>query len=115
MNQRAEIIGAATIFRALGNESRLELLRLIDEQPRSVGSLAASAQLSQPLVSQHLKSLRSAGLVRARRSGREVVYELADPQVTHVMAAGLSCAPRVVTDVTPHTSPSSERLLRSAR
>ncbi len=39
---------------------------------------------SQPLVSQHLKTLRAAGLVNTHRRGREMVYSLADDHVAHV-------------------------------
>jgi len=41
--------------------------------------------LSQPLVSQHLRVLRGAGLVEVTRSGREAIYSVADHHITHVI------------------------------
>ncbi|MFT4280589.1 ArsR/SmtB family transcription factor [Microbacterium sp.] len=81
---------AAQLFKVLGNESRLWLLRLIGDEPRTVGVLAEVTEMSQPLVSQHLRSLRQAGLAVATRSGKEVTYELADVHVSHVIADALA-------------------------
>ena len=41
--------------------------------------------LSQPLVSQHLRTLRQAGLVSSERAGKEIRYALADQHVAHVV------------------------------
>jgi DNA-binding transcriptional ArsR family regulator len=81
---------AAQLFKALGNESRLWLLRLIGDEPRTVGALTEATGMSQPLVSQHLRTLRQSGLVLATRSGKEVSYELADVHVSHVIADALA-------------------------
>ncbi|WP_336632734.1 MULTISPECIES: ArsR/SmtB family transcription factor [unclassified Microbacterium] len=81
---------AAQLFKVLGNESRLWLLRLIGEDPRTVNALAEATGMSQPLVSQHLRSLRQSGLVAAMRSGKEVTYEVADVHVSHVVADALA-------------------------
>ena len=50
-----------------------------------MGHLAEESDLSQPLVSQHLRNLRAAGLVSVRRSGREAHYEVADEHVSHIV------------------------------
>ena len=57
------LAGTARLFKVLGNGSRLRLLLLLVDEERSVSALAEAAGLSQPLVSQHLKALRGAGLV----------------------------------------------------
>lgn len=80
---------AAQLFKVLGNESRLGLLRLIDAEPRTVGALTDATGMSQPLVSQHLRTLRQAGLVAASKAGKEVTYRLADLHVAHVVADAL--------------------------
>lgn len=90
MGKEPGLAEAAQLFKVLGNESRLELLRVIEEQPRTVGALAEATGLSQPLVSQHLRNLRAAGLVVAERRGKEVIYEVADRHVTHVVADALA-------------------------
>ena len=81
---------AAQLFKVLGNESRLGLLRLIGQEPRTVTALTEATGLSQPLVSQHLRTLRQAGLVTPARKGKEVTYRLADLHVSHVVADALA-------------------------
>ena len=81
---------AAELFKQLGNESRLLIMRLLAERSRSVQELTEATRLSQPLVSQHLRSLRYADLVIGERQGREVVYWLADHHVTHVIDDALA-------------------------
>ncbi len=51
----------------------------------SVTELVAESGLSQPLVSPHLRVLRSAGLVTVERDGRIARYEVADTHETHVV------------------------------
>lgn len=81
---------AATLFKALGNPQRLELLRLLSESPRSVGDLAEAAGLSQPLTSQHLKTLKGVAAVQSVREGRSVRYSLADHHIEHIVADALA-------------------------
>lgn len=76
---------AADLFRVLGSESRLRLLRAIADRPRQVGGLAEATGMTQPLVSQHLRLLRSTGIVTVSRIGREATYQLADRHIAHVI------------------------------
>ncbi|MGO1531656.1 MAG: ArsR/SmtB family transcription factor [Micrococcaceae bacterium] len=75
----------AQLFKVLGNVSRLRLVRLLEAGAQTVGSLAEATGMSQPLVSQHLGTLRAAGLVASQRHGKEVRYRLADQHVAHVI------------------------------
>jgi DNA-binding transcriptional ArsR family regulator len=67
-------------FEALGDPTRRQILELLagGEQPAGalVEGLQASAAISQPAVSQHLKVLREAGLVSARADGTRRLYVL---------------------------------------
>jgi ArsR family transcriptional regulator, zinc-responsive transcriptional repressor len=81
---------AATLFRALGNPLRLAILDQLFDGPRCVHELVAALGVSQPLVSQHLRVLRSADLLRSHRRGRETVYRLADDHVHHIVADALA-------------------------
>lgn len=76
---------AASLFKVLSSSSRLNLLRLLAHSPATVSTLVETTGQSQPLVSQHLKVLRSEGLVVVSRSGREAVYEIADRHVAHIV------------------------------
>lgn len=75
MARTSEIIGA------LDSPLRLRILLLLNERDHVVHELVSSLEKSQPLVSQHLRVLKDAGLVGATRCGREVVYHLAMPGV----------------------------------
>ena len=68
---------AALRFRALGDETRLQLLELLTAGERTVGDLIDETGLGQSLVSHHLRTLRHAGLVVTRHEGRWVFYMLA--------------------------------------
>lgn len=77
----------ADVLRTLANPRRLEILHVLAGGPTEVSQLAGLIGATQPNVSQHLAVLRSAGIVEARRDGREVRYQLADPDV--IVACGL--------------------------
>jgi DNA-binding transcriptional ArsR family regulator len=76
----------ANVLRMLAHPRRLEIIHLLADGPIEVGRLAARLSLSQPNVSQHLALLRSAGLVELDRNGREVRYQLSDPEVIRACA-----------------------------
>jgi DNA-binding transcriptional ArsR family regulator len=71
----------AGVLKTLASPRRLEILHELARSPMEVGRLAEAIGATQPNVSQHLAVLRSAGIVEADRSGREVHYRLADPDV----------------------------------
>lgn len=71
----------ARIGKAISNPSRLELLDLLCQGPRTVEALAREAGLGLANTSQHLKALREARLVEAEKAGLYVTYRLADEQV----------------------------------
>jgi DNA-binding transcriptional ArsR family regulator len=63
-------------LRALGDETRLQITRMVAEQPRSTKELAELLRLSDSAVSRHLKILDAAGIVTGRRDGYFVLYRL---------------------------------------
>ncbi len=71
----------ARIGKAISHPSRLELLDLLCQGPRTVEVLANESNLGFANTSQHLKALRAARLVEAEKSGLFVTYRLADEQV----------------------------------
>ena len=66
------------IFVALADPTRRRVFERLSNGPRSVGHLAADMPVSRPAVSQHLKVLKNAGLVRESRQGTRRFYEI-DP------------------------------------
>ena len=77
----------ARVGKALSNGNRLELLESVAQGPRGVDELAMMTQLSVANASKHLQELRRAGLVRARKEGLRVFYEVAGPDVVALIAA----------------------------
>ena len=77
----------ARVGKALSHGNRLELLDFVAQGPRSVDELATMTRLSVANASKHLQELRRAGLVRARKQGLRVFYELAGPDVVDLIAA----------------------------
>ncbi len=76
----AERNSAQAIFSALDSPLRLSILTLLADRGHFVHELVAKLDKSQPLISQHLRLLKKAGLVTAERSGREVIYTLSSPK-----------------------------------
>lgn len=63
------------VFTALGDETRQQIMFLLaSNEQLSVAELTAQTSLSRPAVSHHLKVLKDAGLVRAKRSGVRLYY-----------------------------------------
>ena len=63
---------------ALGDPTRRAIFERLVERPRAVGELANGLPVSRPAVSQHLKVLKSAGLVVDRQAGKHRIYQV-DP------------------------------------
>ena len=61
---------------ALGDGTRRAIFECLSEQPRAVGELADVLPVSRPAVSQHLKVLKSAGLVTEHAEGTRRIYRL---------------------------------------
>ena len=77
---------AGELLKVLAAPARLAIVAELAEQPRFVHELVERLEMSQPLVSQHLRILRGARLVGVERRGREAVYSLADQHVGHIVA-----------------------------
>lgn len=71
-----ELRDLRAFHKALSDTTRLRLLRRLAEGPATVSDLVQLVDLSQPLVSWHLRTLRAANLIGTRRSGREVICSL---------------------------------------
>jgi ArsR family transcriptional regulator, arsenate/arsenite/antimonite-responsive transcriptional repressor len=67
-------------FHALSDPLRIQVLELLRHQELCVCDLCESLEVSQSKLSFHLKSLKEAGLVRSRQSGRWIYYSLNLPQ-----------------------------------
>jgi DNA-binding transcriptional ArsR family regulator len=73
---------------ALANPTRQKVFELVAERPRSVAELSRLMPVTQPAVSQHLRVLRDARLVRVEPKGASNIYHL-DPHGVGQMRAWL--------------------------
>lgn len=77
--------GAGEILRALAAPVRIAIVLQLNESQRCVHELVDALGVPQPLVSQHLRILKAAGVVAGERAGREVMYRLVDHHLAHIV------------------------------
>ena len=75
----------ATVYKLLGDPTRVRLVDALSHGERCVCDLAALVGLSESAVSHQLRLLRGARLVRARRAGRQAFYSLDDHHVVGLL------------------------------
>jgi ArsR family transcriptional regulator len=75
----------AEIFKALGHPTRLTVVEALAEGPRCVGELVDLVPGTQATTSRHLDVLLKAGVVRRRKEGARMIYELALPCLLRAM------------------------------
>jgi DNA-binding transcriptional ArsR family regulator len=83
---------AGDLLRALSAPIRVAIVAELGAGERCVHDLVATLGAPQPLVSQHLRVLRGAGVVRGTRRGREIAYSLVDEHVAHIVADAVTHA-----------------------
>jgi len=77
---RRPVPAAASVFAALGDQTRLSLVaKLCRGRPSSISQLTEGSQLSRQAITKHLRVLERAGIVHSLRSGRENLFEF-DPK-----------------------------------
>lgn len=105
------------VFKALSSESRLRVVRLLKEHPQCVNAIAERLGMTQSAVSQHLRVLREAGLVRSLKRGSWMHYEMPVESLDKCGRAlaevfGVRFKPKKTTDGSLNCPPS---LLRDCR
>ena len=83
---------AGELLRALAAPVRIAIVLQLRESEQCVHELVTALDLPQPLVSQHLRVLKTAGVVAGQRSGREVLYRLVDDHLAEIVVAAVSHA-----------------------
>jgi ArsR family transcriptional regulator, zinc-responsive transcriptional repressor len=83
---------AGELLRALAAPLRIAIVTELRTGAKCVHDLVDALAAPQPLVSQHLRVLRSAGVVRGARHGREIEYSLTDEHIAHIVADAVTHA-----------------------
>ncbi len=80
----------AKLFKALSDETRLRILKMLEVRPLCVCEIQHVLKGSQPNVSHHLKTLAEARLVDSQRDGLWIAYRIADTPETPLHGAALA-------------------------
>lgn len=75
----------AKIFKALGDSTRLEIIRFLQDGEKCVCEIVPHVGELQPIVSRHLKILRDCGILKFRKDGNRRLYSLSDPDFIKVL------------------------------
>jgi DNA-binding transcriptional ArsR family regulator len=78
---------AAFLAKSLSDTNRLRILLFLGSGRKSVSAIVEKLDLSQPLVSHHLKELKRSLLLKVEREGPFIYYELADARILDVVQA----------------------------
>jgi ArsR family transcriptional regulator len=79
----------AALFKALSDPSRVRIISALSETELCVHDLSAALGMSHSAVSHQLRSLRDMHLVRFRKAGRHVYYQLDDEHISELFKGGL--------------------------
>ena len=90
-----EFQAAGELLRALAAPMRIAIVTQLSDGPRCVHEIVDILDAPQPLISQHLRVLRGAGVVRGERRGREIAYALTDDHIAHIVADAVKHAGEV--------------------
>ncbi len=75
----------AFLAKSLSDENRLRILLSLGSGKKSVSGIVEELQLSQPLVSHHLKELRRSLLVKVERRGPFLYYQMSDCRIVEIL------------------------------
>ena len=78
-------MGFQEVMRALADPTRREILNLLKKAPMTATAIADHFEMSAPAVSKHLNILRDAELIRCRREGKYLIYELSASVLEEVL------------------------------
>jgi DNA-binding transcriptional ArsR family regulator len=90
--QRKVLDTAGDLLRALAAPVRIAIVLQLHEASCCVHELVDALAVPQPLVSQHLRILKAAGVVAGERAGREVYYRLVDHHLCEIVLAAVAHA-----------------------
>ena len=76
LNANIEMNTASEIFKLLGHETRLTMLKILDDHDCCVCEFVEIFQATQPSISQHIRKLKDSGLIKEERRGQWIYYSL---------------------------------------
>jgi ArsR family transcriptional regulator, arsenate/arsenite/antimonite-responsive transcriptional repressor len=80
-----------SVFKALSDETRLRIIKLLEEGELCVCDITAALDMVQPKVSFHLSALKEAGLIKDRKQGKWIHYSLNEKDLFRRMLILSAC------------------------
>jgi len=77
MPSKAQDVCCANILKVLANDTRLRVVQQLLDGPKNVSQINGQLNVEKTLLSHHLKTLRSHGIVETKRDGKNIEYRLA--------------------------------------
>ena len=84
-----ELINLSELFKILGDLTRIKIIWTLDNNEMCVCDIANVLNMTKSSISHQLAILKNAGIVRYRKSGKEVYYTLADEHINKLYEIGL--------------------------
>lgn len=84
MNQRI-LEGQASILKALGQSTRLQILELLKDGERCVCEIFPAINQEQANVSKHLSILKQVGILESRKEGLRILYRIKTPEILDLL------------------------------
>lgn len=75
-----------TLLKCISDETRLHILELIKDKELCVSDLVTKLKKEQPLISHHLRALRSCGIIKARENGKKTMYAISNKEVARLIS-----------------------------
>lgn len=83
-SDQVKLLDCIQALKALGEENRMRIARMLSERTYSVNELSEALNISQYNVSKHLRILREAGLVATTKNGQQRLYSLTPDLIKHL-------------------------------
>ena len=87
--EREELERLSEVFKLLGDITRTQILWVLDKNEMCVCDIANVLSMTKSAVSHQLATLRRSGIVKCRKSGKEVYYTLDDDHIVKLFEIGL--------------------------
>lgn len=74
-----------TVFKALADENRIQILRLLQPGEKCACDLLSDLNISQPTLSHHMRILTGAGIVQSRKEGKWMHYSISEEKMKDIL------------------------------
>lgn len=84
-----DLFDLADLFKIFSDSTRIRILYTLLESEKNVSTISKTLDMSQSAISHQLRYLKENNLVRSKRDGQSIIYNLADNHVEYIIKMGL--------------------------